>query len=211
MTLDLAGHGESGIDRNNWTMAAFGEDVVAVVNYLSLEQVVLIGHSLGAPVVLETAQRVQGVVGVVGVDQLMDVNHKADPNQLTRLAALRSSPTELVLDTARKFASSVIVNTSDPALAERIVSDMSSMPPNAIIGVFSNEILGYDLGQVLEKVTTPVWCISSDKHPFNLEAARQHCPSFEVLFMSGVGHFVMMEDPETFNGLLQKIVNTLMH
>jgi hypothetical protein len=43
VAIDLAGHGESGLDRKEWTMGAFGEDVVAVVNKLNLEQVVLIG------------------------------------------------------------------------------------------------------------------------------------------------------------------------
>jgi pimeloyl-ACP methyl ester carboxylesterase len=45
--LDLAGHGASGQARTQWTMAAFGQDVVAVVEQLRLVQVVLIGHSMG--------------------------------------------------------------------------------------------------------------------------------------------------------------------
>src|SRR6185369_17486212 len=32
VTLDLAGHGESGRERSDWTMAAFGQDVKAVVD-----------------------------------------------------------------------------------------------------------------------------------------------------------------------------------
>ena len=47
VTVDLAGHGESGLDRKAWTMSAFGEDVVAVVESLGLDKVVLIGHSMG--------------------------------------------------------------------------------------------------------------------------------------------------------------------
>ena len=43
--IDLAGHGASGRDRARQTMSAFGQDVVAVVEQLGLEQVVLIGHS----------------------------------------------------------------------------------------------------------------------------------------------------------------------
>ena len=31
VSLDLAGHGESGSNRDDWSMAAFGEDVAAVV------------------------------------------------------------------------------------------------------------------------------------------------------------------------------------
>jgi pimeloyl-ACP methyl ester carboxylesterase len=205
VAVDLAGHGESGLDRDRWTMAAFGEDVTAVVNHLNLEQIVLIGHSMGGAVILEAAQRIHGVLGIIGVDQFMDVNSKVDQAYLDQLAALRSSPDEVVRAAIGQFVSGLFIDKSDPTLVEKITLDMSSEPMlNS-----AEEFHRYDLGQALEKVTIPVWCISSDYHPFDLEAARQHCPSFEVVFMSGVGHFVMMEDPETFNTLLEGIVRKL--
>ena len=37
IAIDLAGHGDSGLNRKEWTMAAFGEDVVAVVDKINLE------------------------------------------------------------------------------------------------------------------------------------------------------------------------------
>ena len=36
VAIDLAGQGESGLNRERWTMEAFGEDVAAVVNHLNL-------------------------------------------------------------------------------------------------------------------------------------------------------------------------------
>ena len=39
------------------TIAAFSEDVLAVIRALDLKRVVLIGHSLGGPVILEVARR----------------------------------------------------------------------------------------------------------------------------------------------------------
>ncbi len=206
LAIDLAGHGESGLEREKWTMAAFGEDIATVVNHLSLEQVVLIGHSMGTAVVLEAAQRIaKGVLGIVGVDQFSDVNRR-------RLSA---SPDEVVapfrlnfVEAARKFAASMFLKTSDAALTQRIVSDMSSAPATVGIGAGS-EFVRYDLGQALERTNVPVHCISADCHPFDLEAARQHCSSFQVTFMSAVGHFVMLEDPAAFNGLLENIVQEL--
>ncbi len=32
VTVDMGGHGESGLGREDWTLAAFGDDVAAVVN-----------------------------------------------------------------------------------------------------------------------------------------------------------------------------------
>src|SRR6187402_1218673 len=69
VTIDLAGHGESGEDRAAWTIASFGEDVAAVVNELELERVVLVGHSMGGDVILEAARRLLGrVMGLIWVD-----------------------------------------------------------------------------------------------------------------------------------------------
>jgi pimeloyl-ACP methyl ester carboxylesterase len=69
VTVDLAGHGGSGVGRRVWTMAAFGEDVVAVVEQLGLGEVVLIGHSMGGDVIVEAALRLgDRVVGLVWVD-----------------------------------------------------------------------------------------------------------------------------------------------
>ena len=50
--IDLVGHGDSGLGRKNWTIIAFAEDVAAVVNKLDLDQCVLVGHSMGGPVIL---------------------------------------------------------------------------------------------------------------------------------------------------------------
>ena len=66
VTVDLAGHGESGSGRRALTMAAFGEDVVTVVEQLGADQVVLVGHSMGGDVIVEAAlglgDRVAGLV-----------------------------------------------------------------------------------------------------------------------------------------------------
>src|SRR5262245_14330403 len=83
VTLDLAGHGESGRQRAEWTMAAFGQDVKAVVEAVNAGQVVLVGHSMGGPVVLEAARRMpERTKGVVLIDTLLDVEQRTPPEQL---------------------------------------------------------------------------------------------------------------------------------
>src|SRR5438552_3792134 len=73
VTLDLAGHGESGRQRSAWTMAAFGEDVMAVVEAVGAREVALVGHSMGGPVVLEAARRMpERGQGLVLVDTLLE-------------------------------------------------------------------------------------------------------------------------------------------
>ncbi len=73
VALDLAGHGESGVERRQWTIEAFGRDVVTVMEALNLRRVVLVGHSMGGPVAVETARVAPEIVlGLVGVDTFHD-------------------------------------------------------------------------------------------------------------------------------------------
>ena len=66
--LDLLGHGRSGRPRDMWrySMHAFGEEVVALMDHLELDQAVVGGTSLGANTTLEVAsiapERVRGMV-----------------------------------------------------------------------------------------------------------------------------------------------------
>lgn len=47
VAVDLAGHGDSGRNRERWTIQSYGDDVAAVVEKLNLNRVILIGHSMG--------------------------------------------------------------------------------------------------------------------------------------------------------------------
>src|SRR5512134_332214 len=88
VAVDLAGHGESGLGRKNWTMESFGEDVAAVVRELGLKQVVLIGHSMGCDVLPEAARRLRArVAGLVWVDAYKQLGPGRTPEQVEAFVA----------------------------------------------------------------------------------------------------------------------------
>jgi len=207
VTIDLAGHGESGLEREVWSMKAFGQDVVAVVENLGLEQMVLVGHSMGGLVVVEAARLLGDRVNViVGADTFGDVSGKISDEQIEGmmqpfLADFR--------ETSREWArSSFFLPTSDSALIAQIAEDMSSGPPAVGIGSFYGYFNWYnsESATALRELRVPLRLINSDYSPTNVDAGREATSSFDVVLMSGVGHFVMMEDPETFNRLLGEIV-----
>jgi len=206
VAIDLAGHGESGLDRKEWTMGAFGEDVVAVVNNLNLDQVVLVGHSMGGPVILEAARRMpKRVIGLVGVDTLQNFEDKLTQEQIDDwFTPLRSNFAE----PTRDFVRTMFTPNSDPALVEKIVADMSSAPQEVGIGALEGyvDFQNNEIIRVLQEVQAPIVCINSDKYPTNAGANQQYAPSFKAVIMSGVGHFNMIEDSETFNRLLEETV-----
>ena len=204
--IDLAGHGQSGLNRESWTIPAFGEDVVAVVKKLDLDPVVLVGHSMGGSVILEAQRHLPNqVIGLVGVDTLQDFEQEYTREQFDQFAAPFRSD---FVETTKNFVRSMFIPDSDPTLVERIVADMSSAPPEVGMGAFDGNFNYWlnDIVQVVKEIKAPITCINSDKYPSNLEGNKKYNPSYKLKIMTGVGHFVMLEDPENFNCLLEETV-----
>jgi len=207
VSIDLAGHGESGLDRKEWTMGRFGEDIVAVVRKLGLDKIVLVGHSMGGPVILEAGRRLpEGVIGLVVVDFLNDFEEKFSQETLDKsLGSLRS---DFAGSVKKEVAEGMFTKTSDAALVEKIATDMSSAPPAVGIGEIEKlfDWLNNDLIRVLREVKAPITCINSDVYPTKVEINQRYAPSFKAKIMSGVGHFNMIEAPEIFNSMLEETV-----
>jgi pimeloyl-ACP methyl ester carboxylesterase len=208
VAIDLAGHGDSGVNRTDWSMANFGADVAAVADALQLEEIILVGHSMGGPVALEAARLLKGRVKmVIGADTLSDVSLRYPDEQLAgMLAAMEADFPGTVEGLVR---GSFFLPTSDPALIDQIASDMSAAPPAAGIGAFGGFARWFneDVEQTLADIDAPVRLINSDYRPTNIGAGQALTASFEAVLMSGVGHFVMQEDPAQFNAIMAELLN----
>jgi pimeloyl-ACP methyl ester carboxylesterase len=212
ISVDLAGHGESGLDRKEWTMEAFGDDVVAVAEKLNLKQVVLIGHSMGGIVILKAALKMpERILGLVAVDEFFNLEAKSTPEEIEKLLApFRSNFTEAMGNWVR----TVFTPKSDSKLVERIVADMSACPPSvglgAVTGADGMAEFEYNmdsrLTRTLQELKAPIVFINSDSQPTEVEINRRYLPSFNAKVVPGVGHFVMLERPEIFNGLLEESI-----
>jgi pimeloyl-ACP methyl ester carboxylesterase len=206
VAIDLAGHGESGHGRRRWTMEAYGADVAAVVEMLGLEEVILIGHSMGGSVIVEAARRMpERVIGLVGIDTFHNIETEYPKEQIEEFVDGFMGNFKEKTD---RFVRDMFPPGSDPNIVERIAVDMSSAPP--WIGISSlQEYFFYDVKETLKDVRVPIYCINSDLLATNVEVGRRHASYFEVKLMPGISHFVMIEDPETFNRLLSETINEL--
>jgi len=199
--IDLAGHGESGLGRRVWSMAAYGADVATVVKRLRLTDVILVGHSMGGAVCLEAARLLPGsVTAIVGVDTYQDLTRTMDPQQAEQmLAPFRAD----FAATTENFVRSLFPAEADTTLVNRVAKDMASEPVEVGLGSFE-QLFSYNSSEALKEVRVPVRTINADRFPTNVEGNKALAASFEVKYMPGHGHFLHMEDPAGFNALLHE-------
>jgi len=102
----------------------------------------------------------------------------------------------------------MFVPSSDPALVEKVALAMSSAPPSVAVPSLESAF-GYsrEMPRTLEKLKLRVIAINPDNAPTD-EASLNHY-GVQVILMPGVGHFLMMEDPQRFNGLLNSAISKL--
>jgi pimeloyl-ACP methyl ester carboxylesterase len=206
VTVDLAGHGESGHGREAWTMPAFGEDVVAVVEELGLEDFVLVGHSMGGDVIVEVALRLPDrAVALVWVD----VYAKLGGPSRDAEAFMEPFRRDFVTATRDFVEQRLFTPDCDRDLVEWVAADMSSAPPEIALDAMKHAIANDDaiLSGLRELEETPFLAINPDSRPTEVASLRRH--GVEPMVMPGVAHFLMMENPIGFNRLLSDVLQPL--
>lgn len=205
LAVDLAGHGASGSERADYSMASFGADVAAAA--AGDFPVVLIGHSMGASVVLEAARLLgERVIGMVSVDALQAV---ADTIPDAASVDARVAPLEADYQpAARSFIEGMFLEDADPELRERIVSDMLATDADASISAIRG-LLEMDYASAFDDLGAPLVLINSTLWPTDMDSLRALYPAARLESMDGVGHFLMMEKPAAFNARLEDVIDSM--
>jgi len=201
VTVDLAGHGASGANRTDWSMANYAQDVVAVARQLPNRQLVLVGHSMGAAVALAATPLLgERVIGVITVEALRSVGEPPlTPRDIERRIAPFSAD---FVGTTRNFVSSSLFESgADPLLVQKVAYNMSLRSPAVAIPSMRS-LLAMDLAGLLPAIHVPVYAINSDLLPTDAARIRRSLPDFHLDVLDHTGHFLMLEAPERFNALL---------
>jgi len=207
VTLDLAGHGHSGMARKRYTMRAFGQDVQAVADATGSKSVILIGYSMGGPVIVEAARLLpKQVIGLIGIDTLGNIELRMTGQELNKMTA---SLKKDFRTGSREFISRMFLPGTDPKLREWILADVSAAPPAVALSAMDEMMSQYITGEaarIFKDVRIPVVTVNGDLWPVNPEANRRHMLSFDAIVLKKADHFLMMDQPEEFNRALEKAI-----
>lgn len=207
VTVDLAGHGQSGKGRRKWTMPAFGADVAAVVTGLDLPEVVLVGHSMGGDVIVEVARRLRPRVrGLVWADVYRSLDESSSSAGTEEETAAFIAPFEADFGAAtRAFVRRIAGADTDPDLVDRIADDMATAPPHIALDAMRYAVTNEQAAIAgLRQAAVPAVAINPGSPPTDIESLARHGIATAVL--PAVGHFLMLQDPAGFNQLLDKVI-----
>jgi pimeloyl-ACP methyl ester carboxylesterase len=196
VTLDLPGHGESGRERKDWTIASYAGDVKSVADAAGAARFVLVGHSMGGLVSVEAARRMPDrVLGLLLVDILLDVEQRTPPEVIDSMERpLQADYVGTVKPMAEQF---LLVPATPKDVRERVTGQVAALPADLSIALL-REVWTYDPLPALAEIRAPIRAVNADMYPTNLEANRRHMPGYEATIVPGTGHYPMLEVPDRF-------------
>jgi pimeloyl-ACP methyl ester carboxylesterase len=210
VTLNLAGHGASTNNRTHWSIANYASDVATVARQLPNKQLVLVGHSMGAAVVLAATPLIgPRVIGIVAVEALRSVGQ---PPLTAAEVEQRVAPfsADFIGATRKLVSDSLFEKGADPVLVQKVSYDLSLARP-AVAVPSMRALLSMDLAAVLTQIHVPVYAINADLAPTDAVRIKKSLPDFTLDVISHSSHFPMLEDPSRFNALLLKDVAAISH
>lgn len=207
ITLDQAGHGESGKDRKEWTVKSLAGDVDAVVKELGLKRVILVGHSMGGQVSLMAAKRMPGkVVAVIGVDTLQNAEFKMPEEATKKFLELFAADFK---GTMRGGLPALLHGKTDPELKKWLISRAEMQDEKMAIALM-RDLQGLDAKELLKEAKTPVRCINSAggfqfHTPTKVDVNKKYA-DYDAVLINDVGHYPMLENPMEFNQKLREVL-----
>ena len=202
IAIDLAGHGKSGLNRKEYSMDAFGDDVKSVIEHLDLDQVVLIGHSMGGPVIVKAA----GSLGeksrlIIGVDTFHDLTTEGI-GRFARIAV--NTMFQLFYDSMTKDSiDDFFIDKTDKDLEDWIRNDALKSPKNISQGTL-DALLTMNYPESLSELSIPMIALNARSfRETKLDSNFDTYKDIQIEFMEDVGHFIMLERPDEFNKWLE--------
>lgn len=198
--MELPGHGESGGEGEE-EITKYAEHVSFFLRALGLEQLFLVGHSMGGAIVQTLAlthpEVFKGIV-LVGTGAKLRV-----------FPAVLEGIKNHFEETVRQIVQYAYSRKAPPELIERGIEHLMTCRPQVLYGDFL-ACDRFDLMKEVERIRIPTLliCGSDDEMtPVKYsEYLHHHIGHSKIEILPDAGHMVMMESPEAFNRKVSEFI-----
>jgi pimeloyl-ACP methyl ester carboxylesterase len=202
VTLDLPGHGKSDSPKDGkFSMDLFARAVEAVRAEVGADHAVIVGHSMGSPVVIRYAQRYpEHTVALVLVDGLMPAVQNPNFNAAGGLKRSVAMAGPAGLKNRQAMIRGFFSVSTTPAMQTKILDMMMGASEATAVGAM--DATDDPVTPADWSVKVPTLGIYASRPLASSQAIHAHFPDSEYTQIADTGHFLMIEKPEEFNRLL---------
>jgi pimeloyl-ACP methyl ester carboxylesterase len=195
--LDLPGHGKSDKPKVEYTMALFARSIDAVLKDAGVSKAVLVGHSMGTPVVREFYRLFPDkTAGLVAADGSLRP-FTAKPQDLEAfLERLGGADSEKVRG---RMVDGMFGKDATDDLRKGVKTAMLKTPQHVAVGAMKGMIDPAIWKE--DPIKTPLLVVvtSAPQWEGYEKHVRKLSSGADYRVIEGVGHFLMMEKPDEFN------------
>ncbi len=218
VTIDLRAHGNSSKVLHGHTIPQYSEDVRAVVEALMLDDVTLVGWSLGGPVVLDHWSRYGGDhLRALALVEMTPFPFSPGAWNAHRLNGHNYDQMNLAFASffadreafARSFIDDVFKSGTAPADDMRwMLAESMKTPATVAVAIYSDFVMR-DYTAVLPTITIPTTVFAADSNIFKrgIEQGRwvaRQIPDATFVPSDNGGHMLFREDSAMFNAALAR-------
>lgn len=220
VTLDLRGHGNSSKGLHGLTIRQYACDVYDLIEFLGLKDAVVMGWSMGGPIVLSYfdqfgQQQVKGL-GLIDMTPFpfspepwnTQGLHGYNMDGFNVIAQRLAYDREAYLAT---FANNIFKDGKRPEGTDWVIEEFKKLPPWISAAIYS-DYLSSDFTGVLPTIDVPVLVCNADGPVFSAGIKQgQHIasqiPYGEFVPFTESGHMLFYEEADKFNTTVRNFVN----
>ncbi|MDY0343158.1 MAG: alpha/beta hydrolase [Lentimicrobium sp.] len=200
VSIDLPGHGRSGIMGETHTIPMMADAIMDVCNFLSIDSFLICGHSMGGYVALELAARfplkVSGLV--LFHSHAAPDDEKARENRDRTISIVKLNHSGFI----HQFVGELFAESNREILApaiEKLRNRAASTSPKAIVAALEGMKQRRGAIEFLTQTNIPVYFVigrEDSRMPYNkVMAQAMLCKHAETLLLHDVGHMGFLEAP----------------
>lgn len=191
IALDFRGHGQSTVPTQAFSFSSLVDDVLHFIDCLRLQEVVVVGHSLGGMVAMEVARHSSSVAGLVLLEGW------------TSLSSAGSA-----FNPGRFYGS---LSETEIAQIQRKFEEMRNQFQPEIWRDFWESVKNFDAYIYLQHTSIPIYEVfgSMGRNDLTEEKLRiPPNPNIQLVWIPNAGHYLPHEYPVEVAKVIDKVVST---
>lgn len=217
VTYDLRGHGASDRADKGLTLNRFAIDLEELMKYLELEDVVLVGWSMGSSIIFDYI-RTFGISRISSVG-IVDMTPKLINDDKWKLGLYHGKFTvedtfEALttmcnnwMDFAKDFVKITVPYLTEEML-EPVYEALSKNSPHVMYAMWT-AMSANDYRDVLEKITVPTFIIYGEKSTLYSRDTAEYLSSkiqnSKIIPFENCTHFLVVENPKKFSEVISEL------